>query len=244
MVYEELYKLIREIKKEEPGEVVVVGFYGLPGSGKSFLNEGFSKYLSEKGISALSIDGDIYTSTSREDRNKVFDYIRKLRSKGEDDPSWVGKAYRYNLDLMKKHIIKLKNKEGFNESGLCNPKTKNLNLSMGIQFVDSEIEFSFGDNKKRYSNDRVWLLIDWAFLSTERLRDCFDIMIFVDSKFETRLKRVVEKGRNAKKPVLIEQRFFKDVDEYQSKEFGLDKEMADIIVNNNDFSDIKLTRQF
>jgi uridine kinase len=242
MIYEELYNRIREKYAERKKEILVVGIYGMPGSGKTYFNTEFTIFLQNKGITTLHLEGDIYTNTSREDRNKVIEKVKELKKKGKVDSSWIGEAYSYDLDLMMRHVKKIKEKKDFLSKGLCDPNTKRLDLKFGMNFSEEGIRVINNHQSKSYKGEKIWILIDWAFLGAKKIIEKLDVSVFLEASFDERLRRVKEKFLNRPVPIKVDEDFFRDADIHQKNQFGIFKERADIVIDNNDYKNPRIEK--
>lgn len=231
MVFEELHK---QIAAKATKEVTVIGISGMPGSGKTTLNNALGEHFRKEGYTVINWEADIYSTTSRDHRNKVMQEVREKKEKNQPVGDWPKEAYKYNFNLLRKHIQQLQNKESFSAENLCNPQTKNLDLKLHVTFSDiikitKEAEET---EEQEHPQGKIIIFIDSSLLGTPELKDLFDMIIYLQASFETRFSRVAKRGRELKRPIIVQEDFFREVEESQTKEFNITPEYAHIIIDN------------
>lgn len=240
MVFETICDAINQRTKNNPKNIV--GIIGLPGSGKSTLALELQNYFLKNNVAAVPWEGDIYSTSSRQNRSAVMSEINSKRLNGGNyDNSWPGRAYHYNLPLLAQHLDFFKVGKNFSANGLCHPKRKSLDLSIEMQFSENNIDVNFDGEKINYRGEKSLFLVDWALLTISSIRPKLDFTIYVNADFDVRAERVKKRLSELPEPKKLDEDFFRDVEEYQKIAFSVYPEFADLVLDNNNFSNRRIT---
>lgn len=242
MVLEEIYGAIKS-KVPMSGNI---GIIGLPGSGKSTFSFELQKYLSERNAAAIPWEGDIYSTSSRENRSAVMAPVISAKLQGIPyDKNWPERAYKYNIPLFSQHLQFFKRREEFSAFGLCHPKGKSLDMEVKVDFIDNpnKIRVKFDGTVSEYMGNEEYLLVDWALSTTEEIRRWLDFIIYVEADFDTRARRVKKRLLELPEPKTLDEQLFRDVEESQIVRYSVSQEFADIVLDNSDFLNRKLVRR-
>jgi len=230
-LFDRLYKRL----KDKGNERRIIGILGLVGSGKSHFTDEFVQFLKRKGIDALHLNMDIYNSSTRAERNRIVEALRK-----NYDPNWPRKAYPQDETLIKDHLTNIREGKNFLTHNLCDPSTKELSLSMKFLFEKNKIKIKIGNEEHEYNSSRLWILCDGVKLL--KYREHFDCTIFIKSSPEIRFNRLLERNKMLASPANIRWDLFDDVERNLIEEYLLDEKNTDIVVDNNDFNNRKIIK--
>lgn len=242
MIYEGLFRELRNFLDLDSDSLIAL--VGLPGSGKSTLSINFGKYAQEQqGIACIPFEGDIYSTSSRENRNAMIEthWRTPVREGGTIDPDWPRQAYHYNIPLLSEHLQKFKRRENFAARGLCHPKKKSLDLELQVKFLDySTVDVKLDNEKSTYTGHPTWLLADWALFTKQGVREKFDTIVYVDASFDVRAARIQERLSKLPKPIKREEGLLESIEASQIHDFDIYPDLAHIVIDNNDYSNPKI----
>ncbi len=243
MYLEALYEAIRV--RLNDAHTSNIGIVGLPGSGKTTISNNLGIYLGEQGIAAVHWEGDMYSTSSREQRTKVIEeeFREKKRRGLPIDPDWPRKAYHYNIHLLVEHLNNFKNRKDFVASGLCHPKRKSLDLDVAVQFDSpNSINIIMEGQTVRYKGNPTWVLADWALLTKQGIREHLDLLIYVGASYAIRAERIRKRLLGLPKPINLEEDLFKSIEPSQIRDFEVYPERTHILIDNNDYENPQIIR--
>lgn len=232
MVFNSLYEILKNPQKPN----LIIGITGFVGSGKTFFSKEFTEFLKKKNLDAIPFNMDIYNSTNRDERNRIISSLDK-----KYDSCWPKKAYAQNHELIRDHLTKIKQEQNFLADNLCNPQTKKLDFQVRFLFNESQINVKFGGNEKDYNRDHYWVLFDGVKIMEHR--EFFDCIIFLDANYQSRFNRLLARNKKLPSPANIKENLFKDVEMGLRRDHHLNKEYANIIIENNNFLNRKIIKK-
>jgi dephospho-CoA kinase len=243
MRHQQIHEAIRSKLKSE--ETSLVGLVGLPGSGKSTLSRVLALDAKYSGLAAIPWEGDIYSTSSRENRTEIIrqEFYNKLNEGLPIDPDWPRKAYDYNIPLLVEHLAKLKNRTSFSAGGLCHPKRKSLDLEVAVDFSDKEyVNLKIDGECTSYDGKPTWFIVDWALLTKNGIKERLDRIVYVKADYFERAARIRRRLSGLPLPLILDEDLFKSIEESQVRDFNIKEEVADIIIDNNDYNNPKIVK--
>jgi uridine kinase len=201
----------RVIKKKGNTSPLCVGIDGIDASGKTYLANELTAFLTKIGHPILhaSIDG--------------FHNPRQIRHRRG---SYSPEGYyfdSFNYELLKKCLLEP-----------LSPKGSRI---YRLQAYDFKTETEIDSGKLRATNDNI-LIFEGVFLMRREIEHYWDLKIFIDVDFETCIKRALKRDLylfGSAEEILkrYEERYIPGQKMYLKLESP--KEKADIIIDNNDF---------
>lgn len=244
MDFKELYEAVRARIATKP--TIVIGIVGLPGSGKSIISTNLGSYLtSNQHIAAIPWEGDMYSTSSRENRTTMIkQHFKDKLAKGEAvDPDWPRLVYCYNFPLMVEHFDNFRRREGFSAKSLCHPKKKSLDLRVQVSFEDEkDTEVIMDEERKVYSGYSTWVLADFALLTKGGIREKLDVLVYIDAPYDVRAGRIRTRLQNLPQPLVLDEDLFKSIESSQARDFEVNPEFAQIVVDNTDYHKPRIIR--
>lgn len=186
--------------------MILIGICGGTASGKTTLSNKISEYLTNLNFSSNEISLDNYYK----DLSDIS--FEERCNVNFDCPESI------DIELFYQHLCALKNGEDVNipiYSYKLHNRTKRTKLVVSSNFLIIEGLFIFLE---------------------ERLRKCFDLMIYLDIDYKTRFERrlhrdVLERGRDKDE---VKNRFESTIEAMHNKYVDKTKEYADVILKSND----------
>lgn len=231
-IFEDLYEMLKSRGEKR----MIIGVVGFVGSGKTYFARELEHFLKGKKINSISMNMDIYNSSTRSERNDIISSL-----KNNYNPNWPRKAYSQNSELIKNHLKNIRQKKSFSAQGLCNPMTKELNFPVEFFFGGKATMIKMGDEEHNFENENLWVLCDGVkIIKYEELLDC---IIFVKADYQTRFNRLLERNNKLPSPANIRKDIFDDVERNLILDHELDEKNADIVLDNNDFNNRRIIKQ-
>jgi len=205
------------IEKKSNISPLCVGIDGIDAAGKTFLANELTAFLTKDGYSILraSIDG--------------FHNPRQIRHKRG---SYSPEGYyfdSFNYELLENFLLK--------------PLSAKGNRVCRLKVFDFRKEKELHHGELRATNDHI-LIFEGVFLMRHEIEQYWDLKIFVDIDFKTSIKRALERDLylfGSEEEIL--KRYQKRYIPGQKLYFELEnpKDKADIIIDNNDFTEPIIT---
>ena len=208
-------KITKEIiKRSENKDIFIVGLSGPDASGKTQMSKKLIEELQNRGINILYIPSDWFH----------FPKAHRRAAKGEPYEQFL--YHTINFDRLIEEVLEpVKNR------------------SKTIEFIHFNVDTDKGQRKTIELKYPLVLLIEGIFLFQPKLADYFDFKIYLDVSPNETIKRAITRDKyRFGKAKEVTERYQSKYNKGQRLHRKLHKplELADLIIDNNDWKNPKL----